>query len=293
MKKTIVLIIITMLMCLAPLNVNKAESISPISINLAKFENNKIEVQIEDHRQFENLELDYKIDDGKWLSEDFDNLINLTYNAKTRMYEHKFKEEIKYSMSFDVRIRAIVNAQKSEFSNTITFNATLSVKNYDAWAADAIHRADSLGIVTETMREDMKADASRLEFVEALIKALEYKKSIKDYEGEEVIDTKSTAVKKAYKIKLLMYNESKTFAPDRKITREEVAVILDRLASIIKLEDKFENKVNYDDASEWAKSAIDSVIKKGLLQGDSSLKFNPKKNMTRQEVLVTVLRVLD
>lgn len=293
MKKTIVLIIITMLICLAPLNVNKAESISPISINLAKFENNKIEVQIEDHRQFENLELDYKIDDGKWLSEDFDNLITLTYNAKTRMYEHKFKEEIKYSMSFDVRIRAIVNAQKSEFSNTITFNATLSAKNYDAWAADAIHRADSLGIVTETMREDMKADASRLEFVEALIKALEYKKSIKDYEGEEVIDTKSTAVKKAYKIKLLTYNESKTFVPDRKITREEVAVILDKLASIIKLEDKFENKVNYDDASEWAKGAIDSVIKKGLLLGDNKLKFNPKKNMTRQEVLVTVLRVLD
>lgn len=293
MKKTIVLIIITMLICLAPLNINKAESISPISINLAKFENNKIEVQIEDHRQFENLELDYKIDDGKWLSEDFDNLITLTYNAKTRMYEHKFKEEIKYSMSFDVRIRAIVNAQKSEFSNTITFNATLSAKNYDAWAADAIHRADSLGIVTETMREDMKAEASRLEFVEALIKALEYKKSIKDYEGEEVIDTKSTAVKKAYKIKLLTYNESKTFAPDRKITREEVAVILDKLAIIIKLEDKFENKVNYDDASEWAKSAIDSVIKKGLLLGDNKLKFNPKKNMTRQEVLVTVLRVLD
>lgn len=69
-------------------------------------------------------------------------------------------------------------------------------------------------------------------------------------------------MKKAYKLNLLTYNKDKTFGPDRKITREEVAVILDKLSSIIKAEDKFENKLKYDDASKWALSAIDSVIKR-------------------------------
>ncbi len=189
-------------------------------------------------------------------------------------------------------IRPIVNAVKGDFSNVIVFKHTLNAKNYDAWAVDFIHKADSLGLVTESMREDMKAATSRLEFVEALIKAIEYKKTIKDYENEVVSDTSSIAVKKAYKLKLLTYNEAKTFGPDRKITREEVAVILDKLTSVIKFEDKFENKLTYNDASEWALASIDSVVKKGLLLGDNKQRFNPKKNMTRQEVLVTVLRLI-
>ena len=174
----------------------------------------------------------------------------------------------------------------------IVFKHTLNAKNYDAWAVDFIHKADSLGLVIESMREDMKASATRLEFVEALVKAIEYKKTIKDYENEVVSDTSSIAVKKAYKLKLLTYNEAKTFGPDRKITREEVAVILDKLTSVIKFEDKFENKLTYNDASQWALASIDSVVKKGLLLGDNKQRFNPKKNMTRQEVLVMVLRLI-
>lgn len=263
-----------------------------INIKAAKFEDNKIEIEVDSTEPYLSLELDYKKDAGKWLSEDFDNLITLNYNEKTRKYEHKFKEDIKFSQSFEIRLRPIVNAVKGDFSNVIVFKHTLNAKNYDAWAVDFIHKADSLGLVIESMREDMKASATRLEFVEALIKAIEYKKTIKDYENEAVSDTTSIAVKKAYKLKLLTYNEDKTFGPDRKITREEVAVILDKLASIFKIEDKFENKLTYNEASEWALASIDSVVKKGLLLGDNKQRFNPKKNMTRQEVLVTVLRLI-
>lgn len=293
MKKTIIFIVIAMLISLASPRLMAEEAIKTINIKSAKFENNKIEIEIDTNEAYQNLELDYKIDNHKWLSEDFDNLITLEYKEKTRKYVHSFKEEIKFSKSLEIRIRPIINAKKGDFSNVIIFNYILNAKNYDSWAADFIHKADILGLVTESMREDMSSSATRLEFIESLIKALEYKKTIKDFEKEEVNDTRSIAVKKAYKLNLLTYNKDKTFGPDRKITREEVAVILDKLSSIIKAEDKFENKLKYDDASKWALSAIDSVIKKGMLLGDTKQKFNPKKNMTRQEVLVTVLRLIE
>lgn len=292
MRKTILIILAAMLISLVSPILMAEDASKTINIKAAKFEDNKIEIEVDSTEPYLSLELDYKKDTDKWLSEDFDNLITLTYNEKTRKYEHKFKDDIKFSQSFEIRLRPIVNAVKGDFSNVIVFKHTLNAKNYDAWAVDFIHKADSLGLVTESMREDMKADTSRLEFVEALIKAIEYKKTIKDYENEVVSDTSSIAVKKAYKLKLLTYNEAKTFGPDRKITREEVAVILDKLASVIKFEDKFENKLTYNDASEWALASIDSVVKKGLLLGDNKQRFNPKKNMTRQEVLVTVLRLI-
>lgn len=292
MRKTILIILAAMLISLVSPKLMAEDASKTINIKAAKFEDNKIEIEVDSTEPYLSLELDYKKDAGKWLSEDFDNLITLNYNEKTRKYEHKFKDDIKFSQSFEIRLRPIVNAVKGDFSNVIVFKHTLNVKNYDAWAVDFIHKADSLGLVTESMREDMKAATSRLEFVEALIKAIEYKKTIKDYENEVVSDTSSIAVKKAYKLKLLTYNEVKTFGPDRKITREEVAVILDKLTSVIKFEDKFENKLTYNDASQWALASIDSVVKKGLLLGDNKQRFNPKKNMTRQEVLVTVLRLI-
>lgn len=292
--KKIILTLISLIIILAPLSYTlKAEELSNININIAKFDDNKVEIKLDSNEVTYNLELDYRVDGGKWLSEDFDNLIALSYNPKTHMYEHAFNEEIKFYKSFEVRIRALVNGTKTAFSNIMTFKSTLNAKNYDAWAMDAIHRADSLGIVYETMREDMKANATRLEFVESLVKAIEYKKSIKDYVNEDVKDTISIAVRKAYKLNLLVYNDKHLFYPDRFITREEVAAILDRLTEIISFEDKNENKVSYDDASEWAKKSIDSVIKKGLMIGDKNLKFNPKNNITRQEVLVTVLRTIE
>lgn len=292
MRKTILIILAAMLISLFSPMLMAEDASKTINIKAAKFEDNKIEIEVDSTEPYLSLELDYKKDTDKWLSEDFDNLITLTYNEKTRKYEHKFKDDIKFSQSFEIRLRPIVNAVKGDFSNVVVFKYTLNAKNYDAWAVDFIHKADSLGLVTESMREGMKAATNRLEFVEALIKAIEYKETIKDYENEVVSDTSSIAVKKAYKLKLLTYNEAKTFGPDRKITREEVAVILDKLTSLIKFEDKFENKLTYNDASEWALASIDSVVKKGLLLGDNKQRFNPKKNMTRQEVLVTVLRLI-
>lgn len=292
MRKTIFIILAAMLISLVSPKLMAEDASKTINIKAAKFEDNIIEIEVDSTEPYLSLELDYKKDTDKWLSEDFDNLITLNYNEKTRKYEHKFKDDIKFSQSFEIRLRPIVNAVKGDFSNVIVFKHTLNAKNYDAWAVDYIHKADSLGLVTESMREDMKAATSRLEFVEALIKAVEYKNTIKDYDNEVVSDTSSIAVKKAYKLKLLTYNEAKTFGPDRKIIREEVAVILDKLTSVVKFEDKFENKLNYNDASEWALASIDSVVKKGLLLGDNKQRFNPKKNMTRQEVLVTVLRLI-
>lgn len=297
MKKTILLIICFMMMFTFVPGELKAAEANVINIKSAKFNDNKIEIALEASDLNLNLELDYKLDDKKWLSEDFDNLISLKYDTVKKVYTHEFNEEIKFAKTFDVRVRAVVNTTKSNFSNVVTFKSVLNANNYDLWAASSIHKADLLGLVTDSMRQDMKKNATRIEFVESLIKAIEYNMTIKDYENEGAVDTVSESVKKAYKLKLLTYNDKKLFYPDRFITREEVAAILDRLldrlSAIIEFKVVNDTKVSYDDASDWAKKSIESVVKKGLMIGDKNKKFNPKNNITRQEVLVTVLRVVD
>ena len=83
-----------------------------------------------------------------------------------------------------------------------------------------------------------------------------------------------------------------TFAPNDKITRQEVAKIL---TTIMK-----NKNTNYDElkkfpdgnkVSEWAKPYVEGAIKAGYLSGDTSGKLNPTNNITRAEAVTVLSRL--
>ncbi|MDQ6421450.1 X2-like carbohydrate binding domain-containing protein [Paenibacillus sp. LHD-117] len=83
--------------------------------------------------------------------------------------------------------------------------------------------------------------------------------------------------------------EDGTFKPDKKITRAEIAAILSRVLT----RDANEADIAYSDvsSSSWAKDAISTATKMGLMQGYADGTFGPDKSITRAEMakLVSIM----
>jgi hypothetical protein len=82
-----------------------------------------------------------------------------------------------------------------------------------------------------------------------------------------------------------------TFGPDAKITRSEMAVMIDRALALKETEET----LKYKDAGSipgFARSAVAKATSAGLLQGEGGL-FRPTDGATRAETAVVVSRLLE
>ena len=87
------------------------------------------------------------------------------------------------------------------------------------------------------------------------------------------------------------------FAPDSNITREQIATILFRYAQYkgmeaITLEENL-HFVDSDEISEYAVSAMNWAVGKGLIKGKSETTLNPKDNATRAEIAAILQRFIE
>lgn len=89
-----------------------------------------------------------------------------------------------------------------------------------------------------------------------------------------------------------------TFAPDKDITREQVAVLLYRYAKFIGLDVSVLNdsSINsYEDSnkiSDYARVAMQWAIERGIINGVSSTELNPLGNASRAEVVTMIVRFI-
>ncbi|MHA6529662.1 choice-of-anchor I family protein [Paenibacillus sp. BAC0078] len=90
---------------------------------------------------------------------------------------------------------------------------------------------------------------------------------------------------------------NKAFAPDRTVTREELAVVLNNYVKYSKLPLKNSGTVTAfaDDGqiSGWAKDAVAAIQGQGLISGKAGNRFDPKGTATRAEVATLLKRVLN
>lgn len=92
--------------------------------------------------------------------------------------------------------------------------------------------------------------------------------------------------------KIVNGDDKEKFNPTSNITRQEMAVLVNSLCNVKEYSFKSHNDATkfVDDAkiAEWAKSAVYSLKKKKLMNGDDKGKFNPTSAITRQEAAVLV-----
>ncbi|MGF7050198.1 hypothetical protein J2T13_004723 [Paenibacillus sp. DS2015] len=91
--------------------------------------------------------------------------------------------------------------------------------------------------------------------------------------------------------KITQGTSATTFAPDSKVTREELAVFFIRALGLEDIAGKVAIDANLSDlstVSSWAQAQVSLAFKIGLIQGignpDATVKFSPKENSERQAV---------
>ncbi len=87
------------------------------------------------------------------------------------------------------------------------------------------------------------------------------------------------------------------FCPYDLVTREEMAKILSNLWHYLNPDSEIEIKEScYKDCSEisdWAKVYVDEMSSVGILKGDYNGSFAPKRHMSKEEVVITLMRVFE
>ena len=179
------------------------------------------------------------------------------------------------------------------------------------WAVDTIRQATDAGLLYNNSNCRYQANISRQDFavlaVEAYCKSLG--KEVDEYVSENDItldfekfeDTQNAYVLLANELGILSGTSDTTFSPDRGITRQEAAVMLNNLAELSGLSPNSEQVDFVDDSyfATWAEDAITSIssIKNddgiAIMGGTEVNKFSPWMTFSREQAYVTIYRLFE
>lgn len=215
---------------------------------------------------------------GGSLMEGTINILNLSGNPLD-LNDYKTKEVIKnlYINGFTVDYR-------------IEFNDTEG-----HWAEETINSFTNQGYINGYEDNTFRPNASmtRAEFVKVVNIVFGFnEKGTVTFNDVKSSDWFYDEIAIAQKAGYINGKSETTFAPQDKITRQEVAVIL---TNIKNNKDTNYDKINqFTDGyktSEWAKSSVEGAIEAGYLSGDDKGLLNPTSNITRAEVVTMLSRV--
>lgn len=172
------------------------------------------------------------------------------------------------------------------------------------WAATEVNKAVEEKLVTDKVLTEFPKEITREEFCELAI--LLYEK-ITGKEAPNVsinpfTDTQNSQVLKAFNLGIVSGIGEGKFAPNNKVTRQEISAMLVRTLKVTKpeLNVRAEFKTKFRDENKIAKWALEAIrfmnsneIIKGGLSSDGSANLNPMGNTTRQEAIAMVLRTFN
>ncbi len=171
-----------------------------------------------------------------------------------------------------------------------------------AWYYDEVETVYEAGIMEGKTGTsfDPSANMSRAEFVTVLCRL-----SGEDYKGKgedlTFTDTLTDAWYADYvawgvEAEMVKGLPGNKFAPDQAVSRQEMAVFIDRFTSYMHVHLKMMSAgKNFKDSSkiaEYAKASVDVMRRSGIITGDENGRFNPSNNASRAEVAAVVKRII-
>jgi len=186
----------------------------------------------------------------------------------------------------------------SAITDRLPFKDVLST----TWYYDEITTVYEAGIMEGKTGEHFypTANMSRAEFVTVLCRL-----SDESYEGKgnnlSFSDTDKNAwyadyVSWGVESKMVKGLPGNKFAPNQAVSRQEMAVFIDRFISYMNIELKENAKIDsFSDTGKVASFALDAVElmrKSGIITGDQNGNFNPTNNASRAEVATVITRIL-
>lgn len=164
------------------------------------------------------------------------------------------------------------------------------------WAKYNIKQAVNDGLLPKWNQIDYTNDIMRLEVCQ-LMENLLNKNGYIDESLEQLpfLDTNDKSVKLLWSMNIVSGKSETEFYPYDYITREEFSRILSEAYKQLSKNDLSDlSALQYKDKeqiSDWAFDSVKEVTSLGLMQGDENGNFNPKDNITKEQVIVTLLRL--
>lgn len=189
------------------------------------------------------------------------------------------------------------------------FAAAAPALSPSAWAKGEIDAAVSLSVVPDRLLTDFTANITRSDFCTLMMHMLRTRQKT-DNAGllrekgvsinrDAFKDTKSEDVLVANALGILNGRGGGIFDPNSSITREEAATMLTNVANLLGIKTgEVQNFADADRASSWALTPIgfissvkDKTTGGAVMGGVGGGKFNPKGAYTREQAVLTAVRL--
>ncbi|WP_313568165.1 S-layer homology domain-containing protein [Acetoanaerobium noterae] len=169
----------------------------------------------------------------------------------------------------------------------------ISDKAHSSWAKSAITAMAEKDLIPPKLmsQSNFKEDITREEFAELIVTLYEYKNGqLSNYKKGTFNDTSNPYIEKASALGIVAGFPGGIFKPDQKLTRQEMAVMFSTMLNSDKVGDEkvLSKYSDFQEISSWAKHGAYQSTLHNIMTGDSTGRFNPKANLSRQEAISVV-----
>ena len=237
-------------------------------------------------------------------------IYNLVNNALSELIEDKTVEKLgeKYNLNkaadtdeFDYEYTVmpvpaeLPNAGNDTLGENAMSDGTPLVPPSD-WAVSDVKKAEALNITEKGKVYRYSMSITREEFCELIYNyCYNVIKEVDTVTGEnKFTDTTNSKIIRLNAMGIINGKTETEFAPNDLLTREEAAVILNRMVNKTIPVPVTEMYFNFDDESSisgWASDSIQVMCNMGVMNGVGNNKFAPKETYTTEQAIATIVRV--
>ena len=181
----------------------------------------------------------------------------------------------------------------NDFLNSSFYSSAIS-----DWSVFYIIEAYEQELLTKKVSSHYKNPITREEFCELVIKL--YEKTSGPVEGTSdhlFTDTNNPDINKAFHLGIVNGVGNNRFDPNGNITREQIAVMFDRLLNALEVDFALTMEYRFfadeKDIADWAKNSVQTLNKLQILNGVGNDRINPKGTATKEQAIVMLVRLFD
>jgi len=237
-------------------------------------------------------------------------IYNLVNNALSELIEDKTVEKLgeKYNLNkaadtdefdYEYTVMPVPAELPNAGNDTLGENAMSDgtpLSPPSDWAVSDVKKAEALNITEKGKVYRYRMSITREEFCELIYNyCYNVIKEFDTVTGEnKFTDTTNSKIIRLNAMGIINGKTETEFAPNDLLTREEAAVILNRMVNKTIPVPVTEMYFNFDDESSisgWASDSIQVMCNMGVMNGVGNNKFAPKETYTTEQAIATIVRV--
>ena len=164
-----------------------------------------------------------------------------------------------------------------------------------SWALESVNAAIAAGIIPENLQAKYTQATTRAEFCALAVALYENVKGVELTERTGFNDTDDINVEKMAALDVVNGVGDGKFAPFEPLTREQAATMLARLANVLGKPMPKDASTFADNGAValWAAEGVGQVQTTGIMTGIDGNLFDPQGAYTREQSIITMMRLFD